>query len=145
MLEYVFESKKYKFRAWDKSNKRMLKCIIGNSDETDDNFVCPLVWDLEKCAWVHFDENCGSIMEYIGRQDKNKKDIYTGDIIIDSRNNIGVVDYDKEMMKYVVIRFDSLPRSIYYQDINSLCDDITDMEIIGNYFENPEIIENFIK
>lgn len=47
-----------KFRAWSKSdNKYYYRVLVGNTDNTDDQYVCSSVYDGDK--WVHFDEYCG--------------------------------------------------------------------------------------
>ena len=38
----------FKFRAWEESESRMYKCIVGNTDGNDNDFICPLIWIEEK-------------------------------------------------------------------------------------------------
>ena len=38
----------FKFRAWEESENKMYKCIVGNTDGKDDNSICPLIWKRRK-------------------------------------------------------------------------------------------------
>ncbi len=78
------------------------------------------------------------LMQYTGLLDRNGKKIFEGDIV-----------------KYL----DWLPREVKYSDtLNQACGfvlsnslktlylyDTEDLEIIGNIFENPELLEELIK
>ena len=57
----------FKFRAWEETENKMYKCIVGNTDTNDDEFICPLIWIEEKKDWVHSD-TC-KIMQYTGYKD----------------------------------------------------------------------------
>ena len=67
-------SRIFKFRAWEVSESRMYKCIVGNTDTNDDEFICPLIWIEEKKDWVHSD-TC-IIMQYTGYKDIKGQEIY---------------------------------------------------------------------
>ena len=43
----------FKFRAWEELENKMYKCIVGNTDVDDNNFICPLIWIEENKNWVH--------------------------------------------------------------------------------------------
>ena len=134
-----------KFRAWDNGDKRMknvesihfplgrydMKCISAYNKEED------------YYEWVYSYE----LMQYIGIKDKNEKEIYEGDIIKyldvefcvsdcgiehDEFYNIGKVYYDNEFGAYdVTNRWTVEGEDIWF-----------DIEVIGNIYENPELLED---
>ena len=128
-----------KFRAWEESQKRMYKCIVGNNDNLDDEFICPLVWVEEKMEWLHSD-TC-KIMQYTGYKDVRGKEIYEGDILaylehqdywwvrIEYYNGSFMIrDADK-------IRYNNKIYEKHISDIN-----ISKWRIIGNIYENKGLL-----
>jgi uncharacterized phage protein (TIGR01671 family) len=71
--------------------------------------------------------------QYTGLKDKNKKEIYEGDIL-KSGMDIGVVKYDK---KYSGFRVSRRGQGVYLNEFLMG----NDSEIIGNNFENPELLK----
>jgi uncharacterized phage protein (TIGR01671 family) len=71
--------------------------------------------------------------QYIGRKDKNENEIYEGDIVTDGVNN------------YIVIFHEGAWRLRLCRDYNSLHDlypVANHREIIGNIYDNPELLED---
>ena len=62
----------FKFRAWEESESRMYKCIVGNTDGNDNDFICPMIWIEERYDWVHSD-TC-KITQYTGYKDIQMSD-----------------------------------------------------------------------
>lgn len=130
---------RFKFRIYDKAIGEMVHdvCIgfIKDSGKTDD--------------WVCADTSCGQItyrddklkdivlMQCTGLKDTNDKLIYEKDIIKCSYGNVGalgVVEWNFENMQFVLkIKEDFYsfsPKTIYEK-----------IEILGNIYENPELLE----
>lgn len=114
-------SREIKFRAWD--GKMMLNKTMFDRNwySEDDRVVCGLMPNQKR----YF-----KVMQYTGLKDKNGKEIYEGDIVL----------YQDEPFKYewncnghwMCKRID---------DNFSRVIDYWQAEVIGNIYENPELLE----
>lgn len=76
------------------------------------------------------------LMQYTGLKDKNNKEIYEGDIVkLRANHGIGVVKYYDEWGAFVVEYIKPRPLAVlgmnYYKE---------DIEVLGNIYENPELL-----
>lgn len=132
-----------KFRAWEKTHKRMLDKVLASRYKDG---ACSLVWFEND--WVNFDEHCGELMQYTGLKDKNGKEIYEGDIIKNIRKTYEVFWNDEKTGYYLkIIESDyvlnkGLHFPIWQWVINFV---LFDVEVIGNIYENPELIKEVVK
>lgn len=133
-----------KFRAWDKARNEMnYKVMVGNCDIDDENWTCPIVWIEEKKDWLHFDDyEC--IMQSTDLRDRNSVEIFEGDIlrVTNEHSWLEVVSYSKERAMFVteeINREFKVPESPLYDLFNT---NIFKFEVIGNIYENPEILED---
>ena len=124
-----------RFRVWDKHrNKMNHRVLVGDCDENSDNYTCPVIWIDEEQKWKHFDDyDC--IMQSTGLKDKNGKEIFESDILYgnDGEDFWNIVEYDKENAKWV--RSD-----VYCNSVLDLSDGIETLKVVGNIYENPEIL-----
>ena len=105
-----------KFRIWDINARKWLKSF--NID----------LLDIPKF-------NLAEVNQYIGLKDKNEKEIYEGDILSDGNN-------DKP---YKVIFENGSFRAEFEGDFEEYSFDLIDVvaqgcEIVGNIYENPELL-----
>lgn len=122
-----------KFRAWDDLHNKMYP-------------VSDIEWDTDGRMWVTADDGKNGIeliddeahlMQYTGLKDKNGREIYEGDVLdIGLRNQdgkpvIAPVSYETYAAGYVL---DNGGNGIW-QRLTEDC------EVIGNIFENPELLE----
>ena len=116
--------RKIKFRAWDKENEKMMKVSSLHLENKEISVKENGTFHLFRMQ---------DLMQYTGLKDKNGKEIYEGDIYHVGDKNI----------KYLVVWFDSgfegkQLRSTSYAGLKSWAKDI---EILGNIYENPELLE----
>lgn len=127
-----------KFRAWDILRKEMnYKVMVGNCDTDDENWTCPIIWIEAKKDWLHFDDY-DSIMQSTGLVDKNGKEVFIGDIVKCTRGCSHEVYLEKE---YGGTFIGGMP-AIYLKGLREGYAWTEHEEIIGNIYENPELLED---
>ena len=126
-----------KFRVFSTPSKRMIYLKFGEYNSLD---------DLEGSdTWV--------VMQYTGLKDKNGKEIYEGDILIN--NGVNKSKRDRYIVKFI---FGNFVPCRYLDDYESMTpysdkDELgwapfqypgisLNLEVIGNIYENPEPLED---
>ena len=119
-----------KYRAWDKELQTMLDvCLI----DFKKGVLVGEHWEFGETNFMSFDEI--ELMQSTGFKDKNGKEIFEGDII-GTKNGLlnGVVEYRTDLGMWT----NSLIR---YNNFERLCNVAGNREIIGNIYENKELLD----
>jgi uncharacterized phage protein (TIGR01671 family) len=122
-----------KFRAWDKIVREMLypvwekdprgtEVYLYRSIEYPNN-TSSLSWVIAKDAFIP--------LQYTGLHDKNGKEIFEGDIVASSDRGVGKVRFT--CCEFVL--------SSKHFDDNLYSVDNGCLEIIGNVYENPNLLK----
>lgn len=126
-----------KFRAWVKDEKRMLP--VGDLD-----LDYKLTYLDEGNGYRYerdFDEI--ELMQFTGIKDKNGKEIYDGDIVkfsdCDDDVYVTPVVWDKNYACFGVSFSGKYPISFDY--LEEFYTELKDIEVVGNIYENPELLE----
>lgn len=115
-----------KFRAWLEKEKKMinveqLDCLLDGK---------PIVCQSDNGSPPFFNLGELPIMQYIGSEDINGKEMYEGDILkIDKEENVAIL-YDENNCCFT-LNTDS--------DFNPC---LSRYEVIGNIYQNPEFLNN---
>lgn len=123
-----------KFRAWDKIRKEMV--FLRMIELLPDNPRRPVVSVAGDGRGIEpaFDFE---IMQFTGLHDKNGKEIYDGDILEEEKGYYFTVIPDKPDTGY---RLQHSNKAFQYPDPG--WNRGKKMSIIGNVFENPELLTN---
>ena len=144
-----------KFRAWDKTHSKIIKA--------DDILNLNLRYDeIEYQEIYQYGPNpperdicAGKLMEFVlmqstGLKDKNGVEIYEGDILLSTASE-NQEDWKKWRVHYAdgrfLIDYKQIPKDKRKRknlELEDLCEDnvwIYGLEVIGNIYENPELLE----
>ena len=141
-----------KFRAWDKQKKIMHKNFQFIRSGVDGNDWIIFDSDTEKQKWdgnfnPYFAQQF-KLMQFTGLIDKLGKEIYIGDILATSNNDPKYDIWEKEDYEFTVVEANAhqlgINYSNWYIDCDEDCSSVFSakfVEVIGNVFENPELLE----
>lgn len=120
-----------KYRAYDSGSL----CRMYRPEEV---WVCDGgIWVIDEDSWDGslISNNDLNLMQSTGLIDKNGKEIFEGDIIV-SRDVLltGVIEFRADLGMFV-------SELVEYNNFERLCNVANSSEIIGNIWENPELLE----
>ena len=133
-----------KFRAWHGKNKRMYTiCEISFMKNSSDEFIergCEGYWGDNHRD--RFSLNDLKLMQFTGLKDKNGKEIYEGDIVkTHETSNKRLSGLGGNIFKIV---FEEGSFEMYrkgnHEGLERCCSYEGFIEVIGNIYENPELL-----
>lgn len=138
------ENRAIKLRAWDTEQEIMVYFNIRDLHGSD-------MGELKADQFLEIEDltpliKSGILMQYTGLKDKNGKEIYEGDIVKYFNDY-----YDLKGLNGCVksqVEWDNGGFCVDDADIGAYCEDnsdITGLEVIGNLYENPELIKEEIR
>lgn len=132
-----------KFRIWDKRNN---KFWFSGTIPDFINFICPFYSKMSGLEAMIFDWDEFTFQQFTGLLDKNNKEIYEGDIISEhdkSRKKYenGEIIWSKEYLTYLSKKW-NFNKTDFWSDFLYNLSGEKEFEIIGNIFENPELLKN---
>ncbi|MBO0387012.1 MULTISPECIES: hypothetical protein [Staphylococcus] len=143
---------KPKFRAWDSLENKMRYDIGVIEFNAFDKNVSALAFnhhlddtgygEVDNSQSEYYDALCFKLMQYTGLKDKNGKEIYEGDILKWLGHHghgwqatiYGFITYEKEQARFRL----NEDNNEYYEDIYRIS---KIGEVVGNIYENPELLE----
>lgn len=150
-------SREIKFRAFDRVSKKVREVFQIHFDSKNYNLMLKTPTENAPDHWCLRDFDQVELMQYIGLKDKNGVDIYEGDLIVmdvypffdDGKSNyVGEVQLIFSSWQYVLTCVNPDKNGIS-EGINELLNPdgyeegaITQYIIIGNIYENPELLGN---
>lgn len=115
-----------KFRAWDEQNKVMEYKVNVNDGK-------PVKYGYQ---WFNHGNTIhdSELMQYTGLKDKNGKEIYEGDLIKVDDEHLYIICFRVQDSGYI-------GSNEYGYDEQDLCYLACNYEVIGNIYENPELLK----
>jgi len=151
MKNKIHKKRELKFRIWDAQYKRFVKGY-ENKNHYDELYSDPPGLIFGALSYLNQYREYYTIQQFTGLKDKNDKDIYEGDIVTFTKRGIthgpdaedvknAEVWYSLEDCAFVFGKYKSADYIWWY----SMADDLRDLVIVGNIFENPNLLDNTIK
>lgn len=134
------KTREIKFRMFDLTSNKMIKYPIDGITQNplgksiSDN-LRPIISISGNICFPHWGKKCIT-MQFIGLLDSKGKKIYEGDIVNGLSFN-GSYCYGKVV--YIKNSFIVIPVKKF---IDGTSEDFQSSEVIGNIYENPELVEN---
>ena len=123
-----------KFRAWDKTDNKMIYPDEKSNHDT--------MWTVN--AWCDSENELAIIEQFTGLHDKNGKEIYEGDIVrISQCEGDDVTNSEVKFSQggfIVEADFGDYDQTTIGWAIEQLQGDYDNIEVIGNIHQNPDLL-----
>lgn len=136
-----------KFRAWDREKDRMIyPSTTGVCFEMNDDGISVLDIDVDYPNDYGFPKIASILMQSTGLKDKNGVEIFEGDVVsVSVRNGFDYLDNKvcivKNSIDYSELVCATVDEDLEYQIFNTELFEEYTYEVIGNIYENSELLE----
>lgn len=134
-------SREIKFRAWHKTEKRMdlvsfWDFVVGGLGFTGEETLSEEALEAQEEVPIRraLTDEC-ELMQFTGLRDKNGQDIYEGDITKDSTGGC-LIGWNDQLASFCLRRNGWAFDHFFGEAV-----DPSDVEVIGNIYENPELLK----
>lgn len=121
-----------KFRVWVKDRKEIFEVVLINYVSKNVTYILERIGHSLNIRDSEFNDI--ELMQYTGLKDEYGDEIYEGDIVTLHNSRYKVI-FNMEQARFV-LRDDKFEMEIPFTNNNN-----ERMEIIGNIYENPELME----
>ena len=129
-----------KFRGYSEGSEGWVYGFLDFHDCFHGEYENPIISyfdEDENVGWTfcHVYEN--SVGQFTGAEDGHGTDIYEGDIIRDGHGRVYEVEWDEDEYQFVL----RTPEGIIRYTLGGFVNDFIPFKVIGNKFENKELME----
>ena len=122
------------FRAWDKETQTMLDVYLIDFKKS---VLVGEHWEFGETNFISFDEI--KLMQSTGLFDRNIKEIFEGDIV-NYKGRKAIIKWHGSYASFIYIFVDELKERV--SEWHPLYLAYLKCEVIGNIYENPELLED---
>jgi uncharacterized phage protein (TIGR01671 family) len=139
-------SREIRFRAWDREKEAMyfdVQNVYDCAPEGTDAHFQAFGQFISGGKWIEFSEHQAgrfALMQYTGLKDKNGKEIYEGDLLRELNHWPASYTTKKHGTVYLPVQFKD-GGYFYGEDEVLSGHDTGHLEVIGNIYENPELLK----
>lgn len=128
-----------KFRAWDKKRKRMYEVLHLHQNDLEGHWATVKGYDCieQKDIHIQIQPKHIELVQFTGLKDKDGKEVYEGDIVINETEELLTVIFADGMFLGVLVG-QKIEES---ESLFNCMHGVATIEVIGNIHNNPELLE----